>query len=134
LTSSIGSLTLSGILLALEELTHGKLFHRYIEDIFKFGLVIQSVVAFASLILIPRSPGWIALEGLALATAALPAASIFNQPEDRSPIWRDIQNMPSWAAGVQIPCSCSASLLLAGMLSLSSAQATLQRQHRLAKG
>jgi hypothetical protein len=97
-----GLLTSSSMLLALEELTRGKLLHTYTADILKFGLVAHSFFAFASMILFPNtlSAGWVALEGLAaLATAALPASSLFTKPEDRSRIWRDIQNMPSWAAG-----------------------------------
>lgn len=97
-----GLLTSSSMLLALEELTRGNLLHTYTADILKFGLVAHSVVAFASMILFPRtlSVGWVTLEGLAaLATAALPASSLLTKPEDRSRIWRDIQNMPSWAAG-----------------------------------
>jgi len=96
-----GLLTSSSTLLALEELTRGELLHTYTADILKLGLVAHSVFALASYILFPRtlSAGWVALQGLAaLATTALPAASLFNKPEDRSRIWREIQNMPSWAA------------------------------------
>ena len=97
-----GLLTSSSILLALEELTRGNLLHTYTSDILKMGLVAHSVAAFASMMLFPRtlSAGWVFIEGLAaLATAALPATSLLTRPEDRTRVWRDIQNMPNWAAG-----------------------------------
>ncbi len=97
-----GLLTSSTMLVALEELTRGNLLHTYTSDILKMGLIAHSVAAFASMILFPRtlSVGWVALEGLAaLATAALPSTSMLTRPEDRSRIWRDVQNMPSWALG-----------------------------------
>jgi hypothetical protein len=97
-----GLLTSSSMLLALEELTRGNLLRTYTADILKMGLIAHSVAAFASMLLFPRtlSVGWVIIEGLAaLATAALPASSMLSMPEDRSRVWRDIQNMPNWAAG-----------------------------------
>jgi hypothetical protein len=97
-----GLLTSTSMLLALEELARSNLLHTYTADILKMGLLTHSIAAFASMMMFPLtlSLGWVALEGLAaFATAAVPVTSLLTTSEDRSRIWRDIQNMPNWAMG-----------------------------------
>ena len=97
-----GLATSTGIAMALSELARTNFLHTYTADIVKMGLIAHFVatMALVPFFLTTISLGWIAVEmAVGLATAALPASSLLLTADDRSRIWRDLQNMPSWAVG-----------------------------------